>query len=201
MKVSAMQRKLVAIFATFALAIVPAFGLAGCVNEQEVVKQAVTTQLDSLKNADEDQIKQVVGDDTFNEMKSYGIDPVEFYQACYKKFSYKDTDVKVDGDKATVKLNVTNVDIEKVMTDWMNDVMTYMYSAEGLQDAQNLSEDQITQKVMGKLVDALGDDSAPTKTADVEIDLVKKDGQWQAADESQIASALFAGADLSDMGI
>lgn len=201
MSLASLSRKALGLVFALVLVAVPAFALTGCANEEQAIKDFLSARLDSLKNADSDTLKSTVGDDTWNEISKYGIDPAEFYGACYKHLSYKVNGVKVDGEKATADLNITNVDINKVANDWSDDLANYMSTAEGLQDYFTNGEEGIMKEYLPKLVDALGADDAPTKTADVQIDLEKKDGSWQASDENQVATALFAGADLSEFGI
>ena len=66
-----------------------------------------------LSALDEDDVRDVFGRDTCQEMESMGIDPYEFYQALFSNFDYSIDDIRVDGDEATVELTVSNVDIER----------------------------------------------------------------------------------------
>ena len=191
------------LFVCLALAMVPVLALSGCSlfgpKPEEVVKETLSADLDSLKTASEDQVKELFGDDVVSEMQTYGIDPKDFYDSLVKHFSYDNLQVKVDGDKATATLATTNVDVQKVATQWENDVLDYMYSSQASDDYDKLGEDGMMKKVMQSLVDSLAADDAPLKTADVSIDLEKgSDGSWTTTDDAQVAKAIFAGDDLQN---
>lgn len=198
MKVQNLARKAAALLSMVALVVVPVIGLAGCggPSDEELIKSALTANLDAVKNLDADTVKETMGS-SWDELESYGIDPSEFFQNCIKRFSYDNVSVTVDGDTAKATLDVTNVDVKSVMTTWVSDVTTYMTSQEALDDYNSLGEDGLMQKLLQQLVDALGADDAPTTSATVSIDFEKGDDGWEVADESQLSSLVFAGADLS----
>lgn len=110
------------LFVYLALAAMPVLALSGCTlfgpKPEDVVKDTLTADLDSLKTASEEDVKELFGDDMVSEMETYGIDPKDFYDSLVKHFSYDNVQVKVDGDKATATLTTTNVDINAVATQW-----------------------------------------------------------------------------------
>lgn len=205
------------LFVSLAVAVVPVLALAGCSpsslgplgalfgpKPEEAAQEALKADLDSLKTADEQTIKDLFGEDVVSEMETYGIDPKEFYDSLVKHFSYDNMSATAkDDSNVTVKLTTTNVDIQAVATQWQNDVLEYMNSSQAMEDYATLGEDGLMKKMMGSLVDALAADDAPTKSADVTIDMKKgSDGTWAPSDESQVSNAIFAGADLdSDLAM
>ena len=177
-------------------------GLTACggPSDEELIKQTLTADLDAIKTVDEDTVKSMMGDSAVSEMETYGIDAFAFYTNCVKQFSYDNVDVTVDGDSATATLDVTNVDIEKVMTSWANDVSAYVTSQEAIDDYNNLGENGMMQKMLQQLTDALGASDAPTKTSSMSIDFTKGDDGWDLSDASQLSNLVFVGADLSGLG-
>ncbi len=201
MEYKSIARRALALVCTVALAAVPALGLTACggPSDEELIKQTLTADLDAVKTVDEDTVKSMMGDSLVSEMKGYGIDAYEFYSNCVKAFSYDNLAVKVDGDTATATVDVTNVDVEKVMAAWMNDVSAYITSQEAIDDYNNLGENGMMQKLLQNLTDALGADDAPTRTGTMSIDLKKGDDGWELSDSSELATLVFAGADLSSL--
>ncbi|MCI1665927.1 MAG: DUF5105 domain-containing protein [Atopobiaceae bacterium] len=188
---------------TCAMAVVMAFAcmwvLAGCQDESKQIQAYVDGQLDDLKTTDATEINNVLGSTYVSQLEEYGVDPVEFYKAFYQHFSYTDNGVTVDGSKAQVKLTTTNIDLEQVATTWQQNEVTYLSSSEGIALYQSGGEDAIYKKMMSDLLTVLEDPSVPTKSADVTINLVKNGNTWELADENEVYSALFAGADLSTL--
>lgn len=199
----ALIRRAGALFATLALAVGGTLGLSACggPKPEEVIKQQVQLELDTIKEADADTIKAVLGEDEWNSLSSSGMDVEAFYNSCVKHFSYEEPTVTVDGDSATVTVNVTNVDLVQVFEAWTADALDYAGTEEAQNDLATLGEDGIASKLFEKLYAALGADDAPLKTADVQIDFEKdSDGSWNPSDESQLSSLLFAGVDPSVIG-
>lgn len=203
MNTNAIIRRAGALAATLALALTSTLGLAACggPKPEEVIKQQVKLELDAVKQADADSIKAVLGEDEWDSLSSQGMDVEQFYNACVKHFSYEDPAVAVDGDSATVTVNVTNVDLVQVFEAWTADALNYAGTEEAQNDLATLGEDGIASKLFEKLYAALGADDAPLKTADVQIDFAKdSDGSWNPSDSSQLAMVLFAGVDPSTIG-
>lgn len=202
MKYTNVARRALALVCTAALAAIPVLGLTACggPSDEELIKQTLTADLDAIKTVDEDTVKSMMGDSAVSEMETYGIDAFAFYTNCVKRFSYDNVDVTVDGDSATATLDVTNVDIEKVLTSWANDVSAYVTSQEAIDDYNNLGENGMMQKMLQQLTDALGASDAPTKTSSMSIDFTKGDDGWDLSDASQLSNLVFVGADLSGLG-
>ena len=200
MRYTNIARRALALVCTAALAAIPALGLTACggPSDEELIKQTLTADLDAIKTVDEDTVKSMMGDSAVSE--TYVIDAFAFYTNCVKQFSYDNVDVTVDGDSATATLDVTNVDIEKVMTSWANDVSAYVTSQEAIDDYNNLGENGMMQKMLQQLTDALGASDAPTKTSSMSIDFTKGDDGWDLSDASQLSNLVFVGADLSGLG-
>ena len=80
MKLPNIARKALALACAAAIAALSVLGLVGCgPSAEELIKQALTADLDAVKNVDEDTVKAALGDETLSEIESYGIDHYEFY--------------------------------------------------------------------------------------------------------------------------
>ena len=200
MKLRPLARKALTLFATAVLAIVSVAGLSACGESQEdAIKSMIKEQFSQLEQVTDANIEEVFGDDEIAELQKYGIDAIEFYNACIKRFDYEIEDVSVSDDTATATLSVTNLDFATVVASWTDDMSAYLTSEEAVNDYTNLGEDGMIAKVMGQFVERLAADDAPTKTASVTLDLEKNGKTWEFSDEDQVVSAIFAGADPSKL--
>lgn len=200
MKLRPLARKALTLFATAALAIVSVAGLSACGESQEdAIKSMIKEQFSQLEQVTDANIEEVFGDDEIAELQKYGIDAIELYNACIKRFDYEIEDISVSDDTATATLSVTNLDFATVAASWMDDMTAYLTSEEAVNDYTNLGEDGMIAKVMGQFVERLATDDAPTKTASVTLDLEKNGKTWEFSDEDQVVSAIFAGADPSKL--
>lgn len=200
MKLRPLARKALTLFATVVLVIVSVAGLSACGESQEdAIKSMIKEQFSQLEQVTDANIEEVFGDDEIAELQKYGIDAIEFYNACIKRFDYEIEDVSVSDDTATATLSVTNLDFATVVASWTDDMSAYLTSEEAVNDYTNLGEDGMIAKVMGQFVERLAGDDAPTKTASVTLDLEKNGKTWEFSDEDQVVSAIFAGADPSKL--
>lgn len=170
------------------------FGLTACGGGEEgAAIRAVTTRLDKLADATDDEAKSALGDDLSSKLKDAGIDPVAFYKALVAHFSYEEPTAEVDGDSATVKLKTTNVDVDSVLSAWQTSYLEWAGSDEG----KKADEAAVNKKVYSLLLEKLTADDVATKTADVSLGLSKTDGEWKPTDNSQVSTVIFAGQDLA----
>ena len=199
-KLLPLARNSLTLLATAALATVSVAGLSACGESQEdAIKSMIKEQFGQLEQVTDANIEEVFGDDEIAELQKYGIDATELYNACVKRFDYEIEDISVSDDTATVTLSVTNLDFATVAASWTDDMTAYLTSDEAVNDYTNLGEDGMVAKVMGQFVERLAADDAPTKTASVTLDLEKNGKTWEFADEDQVVSAIFAGADPSTL--
>ena len=94
-------------------------GCSGGQSDEQAIKAELDKELGMLKNPTEENLKTLLGDNIsqLDQVKAMGVDPIELIQHMFAKFDYSVGDVKVDGDTATAKLTLTNVDIQSVMQD------------------------------------------------------------------------------------
>ena len=154
-----------------------------------------------LKNPTEENLKALLGDkiSQLDQVKAMGVDPIELIQHMFAKFDYSVGDVKVDGDTATAKLTLTNVDLQSVM----NDVQSNMTSdsefmAKVTEAASSGDMTKVYPLVFEKMYAGI-DASDKLVTSDVEMKLDKKDGQWTVNEDnmSDIVSSMYGGLDMS----
>ena len=189
MAVKRVYKRLAILFAVLVMSAGLCIGLAACGGASEEDQQMITAELDKafgmLKNPNQDTVKALVGDDAskMDEFAQYGIDPVEMLKHTFGHLDYKVDNIKVDGDKATVKVTLTNVDFQAVVTQFSSD----MQKDEGLRaqatEALVSGDEQGAYKVIfEKLYTAL-DESDTQVTTTSELQLEKQNGQWGLTEE------------------
>ena len=180
----------------FLLAFGVCIGMSACGGESEekVVQGQIDADLDKFKSLDEDEIKELIGDDQV--FVDADIDPVDFYKALFGKFDYVDNGVEIDGDAGKVKLTVTALDLDKAMETFGGHLRDYMNSDQAIDDFTNKGEKGLMNAMFTMMIEDFN--ATDTKTADVVLPIVKNDdGEWDLdMTDDEVGSALFAGADL-----
>lgn len=195
------------ILVTVAMSVGLCVGLAACgssaSNDEQMIRSELDKAFGTLKNPTEDSIKELTGGDLsdLDEMKQYGVDPIDMIKHLFGKFDYSIDNVKVDGDKAVATVTMTNVDIQAVVNETMSTLendsdfiaqVQQAYTSGSMTDAYKL--------VFDKMFEAIDNsDKLVTSTSDFELE--KKDGQWDFTDEAQqqLVHDLFGGMDLTNM--
>lgn len=164
--------------------------LSGCAeNSEEAARNAVTSELDQIKNVDAEAIEQIAGGSTeFQALGAYGITATDAYEAIFSDFDYQIEGVKVDGDKATVEVKFTSKDLSQFQTALV--AAAQQATTDG--SLNGLSQQQMNEKIGQLVIDTIK--SLPTTQTDtVEFECVKKDGKWQLSDDAGqvLQEALF----------
>ena len=161
-------------------------------DDEEDIEDQVDYTFTELSSLDEDDVRDVFGEETCQEMESMGIDPYEFYQALFANFDYTIYDVKVDGEEATVELTVTNVDIDEALVDFEDALMEWANSQEAIDAYNEGGEDGLMAAGMQLFVDMLSSGEVSTFTSEITIDMERSsDDSWEFSDPDQVATALF----------
>ncbi|QUI23290.1 hypothetical protein HZI73_13775 [Vallitalea pronyensis] len=118
------------------------------------------------------------------------VDPIA--TEIFSKISYEITDVKEDGDKATVKLKVKHPDFNNIMEIAQSKMMEL--TAKALESAADSEEkdpeaqqEEITKMVTDLLTEEMGKEEN-IKETEAELIAVKIDGKWKVSKESKTES-------------
>lgn len=172
--------------------------LAGCAeNSEEAVRNAVTSELDEVKNFDQEAIEEIASGSTeFAALSAYGITATDAYEAIFSDFDYTIEDVKIDGDKATVGIKFTTKDLAK----FQSALVTAAQQADADGALEGLSQTEMNEAI-GQIVLNTIKELPVTETQVIDFDVVKKDGKWQmAADSGEVLQeALFPTSVMSSM--
>ena len=166
--------------------------LAGCgPDSEELVRQAVTEDLDLVKAHDAALLEKMAAEADVEGLAVYGVDPAAFLSAYLDGFDYRVDEVAVDGEtaRASVVLTCKSFDAFGAALD---QAVTSLSAGEGV---ANMGEEETSQLVGKTLMDVLASVEAVEK-APVELKFTLKDKAWipSSSVERAIADALFAAA-------
>ncbi len=188
---------LVASFVTLGLSL----ALVGCgkkVNEEEIIRQAVTETMDIFKNPTEEALAEVLkdADSSLEVLDEYGIDIYEFMGHCFRNFDYSIGEISIDGDVATAELTVTNTDLQSAIETASDDITNNYDEYLGVVLGDD-GERQFMQLFFQKVYEQM-DATDETVTNDVTLKLKKEDGVWDVDDSGvdAVVSAMFGGLEM-----
>ena len=170
-----------------ALAIGATVGLSACKSDEQEIRASVETMLNAFKNPTKENLSPYMSEADKDsaaqeQLKESGIDFYEFLAHALKHFDYKINEVKVEGNTATVKLDITNTNIRKAMAAARSDVSN-MNDEESMQLYQNGDTNALIKKLMESLYKHL-DESTDLVTTSVELKMNKENGTWTADEGS-----------------
>lgn len=201
-----MKRAMI-VLATVVMSVGLCFGLAACGgaanNDEQLIKSELDKAFSTLKNPTEESIKELTGGDlsSLDEIKQYGVEPVEMLKHFFSKFDYTIDGVKVDGDKATASVTITNIDFESVLNKTAADLQNNQEFMTQAAAAYASGGEEAMYKLIFEEVYKAIDNSNDLTTNSVDIALEKKDGTWDFSEQGQkdLVSAMFGGFDFSSL--
>ena len=207
MAVKRVYKRLAILFAVLVMSAGLCIGLAACGGASEEDQQMITAELDKafgmLKNPNQDTVKALVGDDAskLDEFAQYGIDPVEMLKHTFGHLDYKVDGIKAEGDKATVKVTLNNVDFQAVASQFASDMQNDEALRAQATAALVSGDEQGAYKVIfDKLYSAL-DESDKLVASTAEFQMEKENGQWSFTEEGnqELAAVVLDTIDLSPL--
>lgn len=101
----------------------------------------------------------------------------------FDNLQWKISNVKIEDNKATVDVEITNKDFKTIINNYMQRVIKIAFAGE------ELTDEQITQY----LVEELGNDQIQNVTVNKTIILENKDGKWEISEENDFVNILLPG--------
>lgn len=127
-------------------------------------------------------------DESVKELIQYGFDADVIAESVASKFKLEVTSVEVDGDTAVATVDMTVPSFGGDTTDQMlDDALTK--KTEGM-DLSQMSEEDAMTLMMDAVVEVISDPNFPTETESLDLDYVKKDGQWSLKDTADTEALL-----------
>ncbi len=207
MAVKRVYKRLAILFAVLVMSTGLCISLAACGGVSQEDEQMINSELDkefgTLKNPTQDTVNALFGDDAskLEEFSKYGIDPIEMLRHAFGHLDYKVDGIKAEGDKATVKVTLTNVDFQAVASQFASDMQNDEELRAQATAALVSGDEQGAYKVLfDKLYTAI-DESDNLVSSTAEFQLEKENGQWAFAEEGykELAAVVLDTIDLSPL--
>lgn len=167
-------------------------GLTGCAGQKsddEVIRESLSSELDSIKNLDDNFINELSESIDMSQLSVYGIDGVEFMKAYLNGFDYSIDAVNVEGDAATAQITLTCKSYTGYLQALQNAVDQKIANPDEL---AGKSSDDINKEIGEIVIGSLdGVELAPTQP--ITINYTRSGDEWKPASSTSgdIAAALI----------
>lgn len=177
-------------------------GLGGC-SKIEKAESALNSTMEALQEGDFvtaaryiENTDVLTSNSTFNTYK----DNSDFTKAIFSKLSYKINSAE-EIDSSTVKMNVeiTNVNMQTIVSNAIGEMFSLALSNIFASEEDQLSEEDMQNKMIEFIIDGINADDAETVTNTVDINAVKTGGSWKIDVDNTVIDAVTGGL-LSALG-
>lgn len=173
------MKKIMTLLVVFALVL----GLAGCGGGGGTAQNAVETTLKALKTYDLKTAFKHLSSEEFLRGDVLATDDDQIAKVMLENLTYRIIKSVEEGDTAVVTAEITNVDMAEVFPQFVSQLFTSAFSG------KEMPEDE-TATIFSELVKGAKD---KTTTTEVDIKLIKKDGQWQIEATEDFQDAVLGG--------
>ena len=166
--------------------------LTACGGDPTKEAQAVVEkEFEVLKNPDDKAYEEYLG---LDELSALGIED-EASQENVKKIIDKIltsieysivSSEKIDNENVTVKVDVTSLDMEMAMQNFMAEFIAFSMTEE----AANLSEEELNNKMLESLLEVLSNPDLETVKNTIDIKVTKVDNEWVIEQNEELINSL-----------
>ncbi|MBE3586528.1 MAG: DUF4878 domain-containing protein [Thermoanaerobacter sp.] len=110
----------------------------------------------------------------------------EFGKKILSRVKYEIKKQEISGDTAKVTATITSLDLVRIVTKAMSDIMPMAFAAA----FSDQSEEGMNAMFEQYLINSISDTNAPTTTTDVIINLKKVDGKWLIVPDDNLLNSL-----------
>lgn len=170
------------------------FALAACsstVTPKEVVEKGIA----SIKNLDIIQIQKYFNTDDISDENDllgddFEVENMEVFTLMTKNISYEIIDETIDGDEATVKAKITNLNMTIIMGEYITQALALAFSQIG---ETEVDEAELEKQMEDLLIGLLSKEDNEMMSTEVDIKLSKIDEEWKIELNDDLINALFGG--------
>lgn len=178
-----------------AVMVVACLAACGGVSPEKLAEQAVSTCIDALKMGDLETAANYLVDADIIEAGDDGEDSAmneSMTKIVFGKLNYKIlSSTKVDDSTVTVKVEISNVDMKPVFTEFFTQALQYAF-ANAFADPQP-TEEETNQKMEEIFNSCISKEDLTTVTEEVDVKVVKDGDGWIIEGDDTLANALLGG--------
>lgn len=173
--------------------------LSACGAKSETPEAAAANALNAVKAVDMATIQKYFGSDTdlFNageqtEETTSAEDKV-FIESIVQNLSFEIVSSSIDGDKATVHVNITNTDMSAIFTQYMQSIFQEALQYAFLPEEQRPSDEEMSQLYMQRFQELMSQEDNPSVTTNLDMSLTKNENTWLITADPALLDAIFGG--------
>ncbi len=151
----------------------------------------VKTIFDAMKAGDEQTIKNYLDENEENEENQEDAETSkEMTRIMLSNMDYKIISVKPNLNKCTIKLNISNKNLEKIFTNYMQKVFSLVF----LEEFTEATEEQVNTKMKDIFEEQYNSEDIETVSNEVTITMKKENGKWNMeAGNKEVINAILPG--------
>ena len=115
---------------------------------------------------------------------------MEVFTLMTKNISYEIIDETIDGDEATVKAKITNLNMTIIMGEYITQALALAFSQIG---ETEVDEAELEKQMEDLLIGLLSKEDNEMMSTEVDIKLSKIDEEWKIELNDDLINALFGG--------
>lgn len=158
-------------------------------NDEQVIREALSKELDACKNLDDNAMQELIGDMDLSELTTYGINGTDFMKSYLEGFDYSIDSVTVDGDKAEAIVTLTCKSFSGFETALTSAAESIVSDPTAYAD---MSMDELNQMLGTMVMDAINGVEL-AKTEPITISYTKSGNEWtpDSTASQNISSAMM----------
>lgn len=162
-------------------------------NKGETAEQATINALNALKTLDKDTLSKYMDYNELVETNENGNDQEseEYVKKIFENLEYKIVSSEEKENEAVVKVDITNIDMEKVMGETMKNALAQAFSQAFSSIGEQQSEEENEEMLNEQFNQAIENNKDSKVINTVDIKLSKVDSQWKISMDSELQNALM----------
>lgn len=179
----------------FIIVLVLSLTLVGCGDKGETPEQAVTNALNAIKSLDEETAnkyfayEELMG--TEDESQEI-IENQENTKLLVEKISFKIISSSIDGNNATVKTEITNLDLKAIFEEYLQQAMEFALS-NALAGNVATTDEELAKQMEQMLIDLIKREDNVMATSTIDIKLTKNGTSWTLDMDEPLQDAILGG--------
>ena len=149
----------------------------------------IKTVFDAMKAGDEQTIKNYLNETEDTEQENQETDK-EITKIMLSKMDYEVISAKPSFNKCTIKLSISNKNLEKIFTNYMQKVFSIVF----LQDFTEGTQEEVNTKMKDIFEQQYNSEDIETVSNEVTITMKKENGKWKMeAGDKEVINAILPG--------